>query len=101
MQGVVNDQRNQLFRELVGPVVVRAIGGQYRHPVGMEIGTNQMIRTGLGGGIGGVRLVGRGFGELAGRPEATVDLIGGNMQKAEAGLFGLGQAAPVFAGRFQ
>jgi hypothetical protein len=52
LQDVVEDQRDQLFRELVRSVIVGAIGDQHRQAVGMEIGTDQVVGGGLGGRIG-------------------------------------------------
>ena len=52
VQGIVDDQRDQLFRELVGTVVVRAVGDQHRQAVGVVIGADQMVRGGLAGRIG-------------------------------------------------
>ena len=41
--GVQDHQRNQLLRELVGSVVVRAVGDDRRHAVRMEIRPDQMV----------------------------------------------------------
>ena len=53
----------------------------------MVIGADQVVRSGLAGGVGAVRLVGVGFleGWVLGR-ERAVDLIGGDMQEAKVFL---------------
>jgi hypothetical protein len=45
--GVEDHQRNELFRELVGTVVVGAVGGQHRQAVGVVIGAHQMVAAAL------------------------------------------------------
>jgi dTDP-D-glucose 4,6-dehydratase len=44
---VMDHQRYQLFRKLARPVVVRAVGRQHRHAVGVVIGAHQVIRSRL------------------------------------------------------
>ena len=51
-QRVQNNHRNELFREVIGAVIVGAIGQQDRQPIGLPPGAHQMIRGGLGGRIG-------------------------------------------------
>ena len=43
-QCVMDNQRNQLFWELVRPIVVGAVGCQYWQPVGMVISPHEVIR---------------------------------------------------------
>ena len=59
LQRVVDDQRNQLLRKLIGAVIVRAIGNIGRKFVGIDVRFNQKIRAGLAGGIGTVRIIRR------------------------------------------
>jgi hypothetical protein len=83
-QGVVDDQRDELFREVVGTVVVGAVGGQHRQAVGVVVGAHQMVAGRLAGRVRAVRFVAVGFGE--GRivlAERAVDFVGGHMQEAE------------------
>ena len=83
-QGVVNDERDQLFREVVGAVVVRAVGGQHRQAVGVVIGAHQVITGRLAGRVGAVRFVLVGFGKGRGIfVERAIDFIRGYMQKTE------------------
>lgn len=62
-EGVVNDKGDQLLWKVVGAVVIRAIGRQDRQAIGVMIGTNEVIRGGLAGGVRTVRLVLLGLGE--------------------------------------
>ena len=54
---VVDEQRNQFFRELVRSVVVRAVGHDGGHAVGIVEGTDKMVTAGLRSRIGAVRVV--------------------------------------------
>ena len=61
MAYVVDKQRNQLLRELIWPVVVGAVGYYRRHPVGVVIGPDKMVRAGLGSAVRTMRIVLRGL----------------------------------------
>ena len=63
-------QRDELLRELVRPVIVRAIGEQDRQPIGVAPGPHEMVRRRLGGGIGRARIVAGLFGEAVLRRSA-------------------------------
>ena len=43
LEGVVDDQRNEFFREVVGAVVVGAVGNQGRQVIGVVVGADQMV----------------------------------------------------------
>ena len=43
MADVVDEQRNQLLRELIGAVVVRAVGNDDGHAVSVVIGTHEVV----------------------------------------------------------
>ena len=60
---VVDEERNQLLGKLVGPVVVRAVGHQRRHAVGVVESTDEVVAAGFGSGVGTVRVIFRGFQE--------------------------------------
>ncbi len=105
MTDVVDKQRDQLLRELVGAVVVRAIGDDGRQAVGIVESAHKVVARGLGSAVGAMRLVFQVFSEefvaksqmvlaTAGlgaerwfnafgvsQLESTIDLIGGNMIK--------------------
>ena len=88
-QRVMDDQGDELFREVVGAVVVGAVGGQHRQAVGMAVGTDQMVAGGLAGGVWAVGFVTVGFGEggvVLG--EGAIDFVGRDMEETE-GVFGL------------
>jgi hypothetical protein len=98
VQRMVNHQRNELFRELVGPVIVGAVGGQGRQAIGVMIGPDQMVRPRLGCRIGAVGRIGRGFRErriifLQG----AVHLVGGHVQESKCGSVIRCKALPVVA----
>lgn len=57
MADVVDEERNQFLRELVGPVVVGAVGHDSRHSVGVMEGTHEMVGAGLAGTVWRVRIV--------------------------------------------
>lgn len=91
LKGVRDHERDELLWKLIWPVVVRAVGDDSGQPVGMDPGTDEVVRGRLGrsvwavGGVGGVFVKG-----WVVRPEGAVDLVGGDVQEAEAGfLFAL------------
>ena len=67
-QGIVDDQRDELFREVVGAVVVGAVGGEYRQAIGVVVGTHQVVAGGLARGVRAVGFVAMGLGERRDRP---------------------------------
>ena len=48
MTDVVDEQRNQFLGELIGTVVVGAVGYDDRHAVGVVVGTYKMVARCLG-----------------------------------------------------
>ena len=99
---VDDHQRDQLLGKMIGAVVVGAVGGQHRQPVGVVVGAHQMVAGGLAGGVRAVRFVAMGFAErrIVLRKRA-VHFVGGDMQKAESGFFRIRQTRPVAAHRFE
>jgi len=97
-QRLDDEQRNQFFGEVVGTVVVGAVGGEHRQAVAVVPGAHQVIAGGLAGAVGAVGLVGVLLGEgwLTGL-EAAIDLVGAYVQEAKGGLLGRGQRRPVAA----
>ena len=75
----LDDDRNQFLRELVGAVVVGAIGRHHRQTVSVVIGAHQQVAGGLARRVGRIGRVGRGFRKISGRAQAAIDFIGGNM----------------------
>ena len=60
---VVDEQRDQFLRKLVGTVVVRAVRNYGRHPVGVVEGTHEMVGGSLRRTVGAVGAVSRGLAE--------------------------------------
>ena len=95
-QHALNHHRDQLLRELIRPVVVRAIGDHRLQAVGVMIGAHEHVAGGLAGRVRRVRRVGRGLGEEAGRAQAAIDFVGGDVVEAVAGARGLPRRAAGF-----
>ncbi|MPM69922.1 hypothetical protein SDC9_116870 [bioreactor metagenome] len=101
-QGVHDHQWDQLFGEMVGAVVVAAVGRQHRHAIGVVPCAHQMVAGRLGGRVRAVRLVVVVFGECWVRClQSAVDLVGRYVQKAECLLVFRWQRRPVLARRFE
>src|SRR3546814_11454836 len=69
-------------------VVVGAVAGDNRKPVGMVPGAHEVVGGRLAGRVGRVRLVGRLLGEEAVGAERAVDLIGRDVVEAESAQSG-------------
>ena len=85
---VVDEQRDELLRKLVGPVVVRAVSHQRRHPVRVVVGPHEVVGRGFRGRVGAVRGVLRLFGEellaegpAAALPARSISLGTGQLQR--------------------
>ena len=115
---VVDEEGYQLLWELVGTVVVRAVGDDRRHSVCVVVCAHEVVAACLGGGVGGVGIVFGGLKEelrsvghvvLArclggegcrntfwmGQLKGSVDLVGGYVVEALS-LVLLRQGLPVF-----
>src|SRR5690606_29484324 len=83
-EGVEDDERNQLFREVVRAVIVGAVRDNGGQAVSAPPGSNQVVGTGLACRIRRAGSVGCGLQEQIFRPlKITVDLVGGNVMEAE------------------
>ena len=99
---VTDDQRNQLFRELVGPVVVRTVRRHHGHLVRVERGADQKVARRLARRIRTVRRVGRKLGKRrVARLQSPVNLVGRNVEKVELCLLLSFQLFPVATHRIQ
>ena len=79
-----DDERNQLFRKVVGAVVVTAVGNQRRQPVGVVPGAHQVVACGLRRCVRAVGRVGSFFVKRRRvRCQGTIHLIGRDMQESE------------------
>src|SRR5262245_42436288 len=76
-------QRDELFWELMRPVVIRAIGEQNREPVGMAPCSDQMVRRRLAGRIGGARIVPGLLGKSSVFLQRAINLVRGDMKESE------------------
>ena len=63
--GVVDHQRDKLFRELVRTIVVGAAGNVHRHAVGIAEGLHEQVCARLAGGVGAVGVQRSGLHEIA------------------------------------
>ena len=90
-----DDERDQLLGEMIGAVVVGAVGGEGRQSVSVMPGADEMIGSGLAGGVGRVGCVGRRLGEAPGRAQRTEDLVGRDVLEPETGPCALVERAPI------
>ena len=63
MADIVDKQRNQLLRELIRAVVIRAVRHDDRHTISIVISADKMIARGLCSRIRRVRIILRGLQE--------------------------------------
>jgi hypothetical protein len=81
------------LRKMVGAVIVGAVGGEHRQAIGVVIGPGQVVAGGFGRRIGAVRLIAVGLAEgRVGRPQRTINLIGGDLQEAKRALLAVRQS---------
>ena len=64
-----DDHRDELFRELKGPVIVRAIGDNDGEAVSIAPCPGKVVGSRLAGRVGRMGVVGRCFGEMTRRAE--------------------------------
>ena len=81
---------------MVGAVVIGAVGGEHRQPVGVVVGAHQMVAGRFARRIRAVGFVAVGLGE-GGLVlfQRAVDFVGGDVEKTEVVLGFAGEAAPV------
>ena len=80
-QRVDDHQGDQLFRKMIRPVVIAAVGGEHRQTIGVVVGPHQVVTRSLAGGVRAVRLIAVGFGESRiAQGERAIHLIGRDMQ---------------------
>src|SRR5207248_4302900 len=83
VQRLQDRQRDQLFREMVGSIIVRAVAHHGRQAIGLMPGAHEVVGGGFRGGIGRIRPVAALLAEFALRPERPEYLVGRDMMKAE------------------
>jgi hypothetical protein len=80
LQCIVDDQRNQFFRELIGTIIVGTVCDVGREFIGVHISLHKHVRTGLAGRVGTVgRIGGRLIKVFAVTFQGTIYLIRGDM----------------------
>ena len=104
---IVDEERDELLRELVGTVVIGAVRDQRGHAVGIVIGAYEVVAAGLGCAVGAMRVVLGGlqeeFAAVGGgtlgliQLQFAVHFIGGDVVEALA----LPVAIPVPASSLQ
>ncbi|MNI41087.1 hypothetical protein D3C73_953310 [compost metagenome] len=101
-QGVEDNQRNQFLGKVERPVIVRTIGQQHRQAIGSLPGADQVVGRGLAGGVGRAGCVGRRFRkQVIDAVQVTVNLVGGNVMKAEGAFLRLREGLPIGTGGFE
>ncbi|MNP19510.1 hypothetical protein D3C76_1120440 [compost metagenome] len=84
------------------PVIVRTIGQQHRQAIGSLPGADQVVGRGLAGGVGRAGCVGRRFRkQVIDAVQVTVNLVGGNVMKAEGAFLRLREGLPIGTGGFE
>lgn len=110
IQRIEDDQRDQLFGEMIGAVVVGAVGNDGRQAISTAPGSHQMVAGGLGGRIGAAGGVRGGFskewqwltsGDFIRMGQIPIHLVGGDVVEAESRLARLVQTVPIGACCFQ
>src|SRR5690349_24331694 len=84
-EGVENHQRNEFLGELTRAVVVRAIGGDGGEAIGLEIGSNQVVRGCLRSGVRRVGAISARLREMAVWTERAKDLVRRDVQTPKTG----------------
>ena len=101
-QRIHDHERNELFGEMVGPVIVAAVGGQHRQPISVVVCTHQMVACSLACAVGAVWLVAMPFGKRRSRGfQRAIHLVGRHMQQAESRLLGNPQSPEIRTHRLQ
>ncbi len=98
LERVGDHEGDELLGELEGAVVVGAVGDDGGEAVGVDPGADEVIAGGLGGSVGAVGCEGSFFveGGISGG-EGAVDLVGGDVEEAEAVFRCAGEGCVVLA----
>src|SRR5947209_3447908 len=87
--------RDQLFRKMIGSVVVGAIGGHGRELVGGTPSTHEVVRGRLTCRVRGIGCIGRVLVKQPLRAKRAKYFIGRDMQEPESGTMLAIETAPV------
>jgi len=76
---VEDHEGDEFFGELIGAVVVRAVGEGERQAISVVVGLGEVVARGFAGGIWRARVVRGFFGEVALLSQRAKDLVGAHM----------------------
>ena len=97
VDGVEDDQRDQLLGEVIRAVIVGAVRDDRRESVGVRPSRDEVVGRRLGRGIGRTRIVRRGLDEQPVVAERAIHLVGRDVQEAEPFALLAGEAQPIGA----
>ena len=92
-EGAHDHERDELFRKLIRPVVIRAARDRDRQAVGASVRAHEQVSRGLGAAVGRARVQRRLLGEQQLRPierQVAVDLVGRDLMEADVSVFAAG-----------
>ncbi len=98
---VEDHEGDEFFGELIGAVVVRAVGEGERQAIGVVVGLGEVVARGLAGGIGRARVIGGFFGEVALLSQRAKDLVGAHMMEEHIVAQGAVGVFPGIAGHIE
>jgi hypothetical protein len=80
--GIEDNERNQLFGELKGAVVIGAVGDNRRQPIGPMKGFDHVVRGSLACRVGAGGVIGGCLRRIHGSCDRTIHFVGRNVKKA-------------------
>ena len=92
-EGAHDHERDELFRKLIRPVVIRAARDRDRQAVGASVCAHEQVGRRLGAAVGRARVQRRLLGEQQVRPverQVAVDLVGRDLMEADIPVFAAG-----------
>ena len=92
-EGIDDHERDELFRKLIRPVVIRAARDRDRQTVGASVRAHEQVGRRLGAAVGRARAQRRLLGKQQLRPverQVAVDLIGRDLMEADVSVFAAG-----------
>ena len=84
-QNALDDDGDELLRELIGAVVVGAVRDERGQSVGVMVAAHEHVTRGFAGGVRRVRRIGCRLGEEAGGTKGAEDLVGADVQESVRG----------------
>ena len=80
---IESDERDELFRKMKRPIIVRAVRYDRGQSVSVVPGADEVVARRLAGRVGRTRIVGGPLVEKSIRPERSINLIGRDVVEAE------------------